>query len=414
VSSQETKFISRSQHRLLRIFVAGMLCLHLVFFVNLRQRIQSGYPDFTVFYTGAKIVSEGLSRRMYDADVQNQVQKEFAGNINSRGGPLPYIHPPFEALLFLPLTWLPYPLAFLVWDLLNGLALFGVSFILRPHFNALRAISPWEFVLSSLAFFPVFATFLQGQDSILLLLLFALGFNALKIGGDFSAGCWFALGTFKFQLVIPLILFLVFWKRKRFATGFIVVTSILALVSTLLVGWHGMVSYPSFALRIAGASSLGGVPPALMPNLRGLLEGWSHNFAPVARMGLVTMGLSILFFFTAWRMAERQHGKLNLQFSLAIIVTVLVSWHTNAHDLSLLILPLTLVADYCMSHPGITSQRRLALIVPVLPLLISPLWIVFWLGTGTVNLMAFPLLWWAWEIGKEISRGTPSVEALPS
>ncbi len=411
MSSQESKFISRAHHRLLRIFVAGMLCLHLLFFVTLRQRIQRGYFDFTVFYTGAKIIREGLSRRMYEADVQNQVQREFAANIPSRRAPLPYIHPPFEALLFLPLTWLRYPRAFLVWDLLNGLALFGVPLILRPHLDALRAVPPWEFGLASLAFFPVFATFLQGQDSIL---LFALGFNALKNGGNFNAGYWFALGTFKFQLVIPLILLLFFWKRKRVATGFILVSGLLAIASTLLVGWHGMLSYPAFALRIAGASSLGGVPPALMPNLRGLVEGWPHNFAPVIGSGPVTLALSIMFFFTAWRLTARWQRELNLHFSLAIIVTVLVSWHTNAHDLSLLILPLTLVADYCMSRPRIASRRRLALMVPVLPLLISPLWIVLWLGTGTVNLMALPLLWWAWEIAKEISRETPSVAPLPS
>jgi len=391
-----------------------MLCLHLLSFVTLRQRIQRGYPDFTVFYTGAKIVREGLSRRMYDAAVQNQVQKEFAGSINSRRGPLPYIHPPFEALLFLPLTWLPYRYAFLVWDLLNVVALFGVSLILRHHLKALRAVPPWEFVLCSLAFFPVFATFLQGQDSILLLLLFALGFNALKIDADFRAGCWFALGTFKFQLVVPLVLLLFLWRRKRVAMGFVLVSGILALVSALMVGWHEMVSYPAYVLRIAAAASLGGVPPALMPNLRGLVEGWSHNFASVLGMGPVTLGLSILFFFTAWRLAARRQTDRNLQFSLAIIVTVLVSWHTNAHDLSLLILPLTLVADYCLSLPGMTSRRIFALIAPVLPILISPLWIALWLGAGKVNLMALALLWWAWEIGKEISRATPHQTKLRS
>ena len=414
MSSQETEFISKSYRRLLRIFVAGMLCLHLLFFVTLRQPIQRGYPDFTIFYSAATIVKEGLGRRMYDADVQYRIQETLTGNVDLRRGPLPYNHPPFEALLFLPLTSLPYRYAFLVWDLLNGVALFVVSLILRRHLAALRAIPPWEFVLGSLAFFPVFATFLQGQDSILLLLLFALGFNALRIGADFRAGCWFALGTFKFQLVLPLILLLFFWRRKRVAKGFALVSLVLAIVSVMLVGWDGMVRYPAYVLRIATASSLGDVSPAFMPNVRGLVEGWSHNFAPIARMGPVTLGLSILFLFTAWRLAARRQRELNLQFSLAIIVTVLVSWHTNAHDLSLLILPLTLVADYCMSLTGITSRRRLALIVPVLPLLISPLWIVFWLGTGTVNLMALPLLWWAWEIAKEISRGTPSVAALPS
>ena len=191
--------------------------------------------------------------------------------------------------------------------------------------------------------------------------------------------------------------------------GFVLVSGILALVSALMVGWHEMVSYPAYVLRIAAAASLGGVPPALMPNLRGLVEGWSHNFASVLGMGPVTLGLSILFFFTAWRLAARRQTDRNLQFSLAIIVTVLVSWHTNAHDLSL-----TLVADYCLSLPGMTSRRIFVLIAPVLPILISPLWIALWLGAGKVNLMALALLWWAWEIGKEISRATPHQTELRS
>ncbi len=414
MTSLESKFISTSHRRLLRIFVAGMLCLHLLFFVTLRQRIQRGYPDFTIFYSAATIVKNGLSGRMYDADTQYQVQERFAGNIDSRRGPLPFNHPPFEALLFLPLTWLSYRYAFLVWEVLNVVALFGVSLILRHHLKALRAIPPWEFVLCSLAFFPVFATFLQGQDSVLLLLLFALGFNPLKIGADFRAGCWFALGTFKFQLVLPLVLLLFLWRRKRVAMGFVLVSGVLAFVSALMVGWHEMVSYPAYVLRIAGAASLGGVPPALMPNLRGLVEGWSYNFAPTLGMSAVTVGLSILFFITAWFLGARHQGEPDLHFSLATIVTVLVGWHTNAHDLSLLILPLTLVADYCLSLPGMTSRRFFALIAPVLPILISPLWIVLWLGAGKVNLMAIALAWWAWEIVKEISRATPQQTELRS
>jgi hypothetical protein len=39
---------------------------------------------------------------------------------------------------------------------------------------------------------------------------------------------------------------------------------------------------------------------------------------------------------------------------------------------------------------------------------------VLWLGIGRVNLMALPLLWWAWGIGKEMSRGTPQRTELRS
>src|SRR5580658_10418440 len=183
-----------------------MLCLHLLFFINLRERIKRGYPDFTVFYTAATILREGLGHQLYDERVQYEVQKKSVGQIASRRGPLPYIHPPFEALIFLPLSWLPYPRAFAVWDLLNLAALFGVGLLLRRSVNMLRLIPPWKFVIASLAFFPIFDCFLQGQDSILLLLLCVLGFNALKREADVLAGCWLALGVFKFQFIIPIVL----------------------------------------------------------------------------------------------------------------------------------------------------------------------------------------------------------------
>ena len=397
-----------ARRRLVRLFVAGMLCTHLLVFVTLRERIRRGYPDFTIFYTAGTILRQGLGRELYDPNVQYRVQKEFAGEIQSRRGPLPYNHPPFEALFFLPLTLLPYGQAFMVWDLLNGIALFGVALVLRRHLNALRAIPPWEFVLAFFAFFPIFASLLQGQDSILLLLLATLGFDAMKRQADFAAGCWLGLGTFKFQLVIPLVLLLVVWRRKRVGAGFLMTSLVIALVSVMVVGWEGILRYPAYVLQIARAPSLGGVPAELMPNLRGLVEGWSFHLAPVIQIGLIVAGSGALLVFAATKGGSLLPQQLELRFSLAIVVTVLVSWHTNAHDLSLLILPFVLLTYYCQSFLAKEPGRRLALLLPALPMLISPLWIVLWLASAKVNLMAIPLLLWAWEIGREISQLAPS------
>jgi hypothetical protein len=44
------------------------------------------------------------------------------------------------------------------------------------------------------------------------------------------------------------------------------------------------------------------------------------------------------------------------------------------------------------------------LLIPSLPLLISPLWIVLWLENSNINLMAIPLLWSVWQISKEAAR----------
>src|SRR5208282_5954771 len=121
----------------------------------------------TVFYTAATILRNGHGHQLYDARTQYEAQKSFTGEISSRRGPLPYIHPPFEALIFLPLTLLPYHRAFLAWDLLNVAALFGAALLLGRSVSTLRLIPPWEFVIACVAFFPVFAGLLQGQDSIL-------------------------------------------------------------------------------------------------------------------------------------------------------------------------------------------------------------------------------------------------------
>jgi hypothetical protein len=384
-----------------------MLCLHLLIFVLLEKRLGQGYPDFTVFYTAGMIMRHGFGPQLYDERTQQQVQEEFTGPIASRRGPLPYIHPPFESVIFVPLTLLPYREAFLVWDLLNGLALFGVALILGRHLDSLRSVPWWELALSLLAFFPIFLCLLQGQDSILLLLFCTLAYSALKKQANVLAGCWLAMGMLKPQLVLPVLVLLMLWRRKRVALGFAGVAIVLAATSFGLVGWHGLVRYPGYVLQIARAPGWGGVPPELMPNLRGLVEGWSWNL-PSSLLTMLVAAASVNVLLFAARKGKAASGaELDLQFSMAVVVTALVSWHTNAHDLSVLILPLVLLANDCYLRPK-ASARSFRLLGPALPLLVSPLWIALWLGVSKLNLMAIPILWWCWEIAREVARSDQS------
>lgn len=406
----------KARRRLVRLFVAGVLCLHAFFFITLRERVQQGYPDFTVFYTAATVLRHGLGYHLYDVHVQDEIQKGFAGQIPSRHSPLPYIHPPFEALVFLPLTLLPYDQAFWAWDLMNVVMLFGVAWSLRRSVSTLRFISTWEFVAGSLAFFPIFACLFQGQDSILLLLLCTLAFHALKREAGFLAGCWLALATFKFQLAIPIVLLFIIWKRKRVATGFAAMAVLLTFVSVLVVGRHALLHYPAYVLQVANTQGLGGVPPALEPNLRGLALGWPFVSKAVG-ITVAVLSSVLAFVFAATRGGRSaEPGNLELQFSLAIVVSVLIGWQTNVHDLSLLVLPLVLIpnygADYGAHAPQGQSGNRLAMLLVVLPILISPFWFVLWLACGAVNVMAIPLLGWVWQIGKEFSLGVDVTGSL--
>ena len=130
------------------LFLAGMLSLHIVVAWRSRDLVRKGYPDFTALYSAGKIVREGLGNQLYDSQTQYRIQQEFAAGVSIRQGPLPYIHPPWEALLLVPFTWFSYPVAYLLWDAVNVLILLSLPFLLRNQLPQLKQMpSPfWLFV----------------------------------------------------------------------------------------------------------------------------------------------------------------------------------------------------------------------------------------------------------------------------
>ena len=394
-----------------------MLWINLLFFLDLREGIRRGYPDFTIFYTAGTMLRQGLGHQLYDRKVQYQVQESFTGHIPFRLGPLPYNHPPFEAVIFVPLSWLSYQRAFATWDFINIGFLFAIAATLRRSVPLLRSFAAWKFVICTLAFFPIFVCLLQGQDSILMLLFCTLALRALKNESDLAGGCWLALAAFKFQFMLPIVLLLFLWNRRRVAAGFCATVLALALISVALVGWEPLLRYPKFVLQIANQPGLGGVPPAYLPNIHGLAMGWAR-FAGAFGTSLAVLISIMVLLFAAWKgrvKAGESPAAVNfeLQFSLAILVSVLIAWQTNSHDLSLLILPLLLIADYSVGAVPESLPWKRNLLFPAWPLLVSPLWIALWIVIGKVNLIAVPLLWWTWKIGNQLSRPEPSRDDFP-
>jgi hypothetical protein len=199
-----------------------------------------------------------------------------------------------------------------------------------------------------------------------------------------------------------MVIFFMIWGRRRVGDGFAGVAAALAILSAGIAGKEAIIHYPRYALQIVETPNIGGVPLALMPNLHGLAEGWPKPMPGIIGIAL-TLGASLLVALFAARAGRVSHntGSLELQFSLAVVVSVLIGWQTNSHDLSLLLLPIVLIADYCLHVER--RERIFALVVPALPLLLSPLWMALWLVAGKVNLMAIPILLWAWAIGAELS-----------
>ena len=128
-------------------------------------------------------------------------------------------------------------------------------------------------------------------------------------------------------------------------------------------------------------------------------------------IALAISGLLLAFAAAKGRSADvLPEDDFDLQFSLGVVVAVLVAWQTNIHDLCLLTLPLVLLLGYCLRNRN-SESSKFHLLYPALPLLIGPLWMVLWLRLGHVNLMAIPMIWWVWKIGEELSGSAENVRA---
>jgi hypothetical protein len=394
--------------------LTGFAILHGWIFLRLHDSIFQGYGDFTSFYTAGKIVQQGESARLYDRGLQWQVQRAFAPSVRTRSGPLPYIRPPFEALLFLPFCYLTYPLAFMVWMGIKIAMLFEVSFLLQRAIGegSVFLTRPSLLALCCLGFFPVAVDLVLGQDSILLLLLLTLVFVSLQKGTDFRAGAWLGAGLFKFHLVIPFFVVLLLRRRFRAAVGFSSAALVLFLLSIMLVGWSGLAGYPAYLWGLNDAPALAGMRNQGMPNIRGLITPlFGSGRVPVPVQGAL-LTLSILATIVAAKIwpTDGDCWLNRLGFSFCIVVTLATGYYANTYDLTLLILPFLLTQAVVSTSPNVRGYPRTFFVVCAALLLCSPFCWVLALSLDEFGWMALVLLSLAISLAAmiRVSRSHPA------
>jgi hypothetical protein len=376
---------------------------------RLRSSIFEGYGDFASFYTAGRIVKSGQSAKLYDPVLQWHIQQEFAAKVKIRRGPLPYIRPPFEALLFLPLAYLPYPVAWMVWLVLKITLLLLLPFALPPppfdcgrlRIHALRS-------LLCLAFFPVGFDLLQGQDSILLLIIVALALRLMLRGADLGSGALLALGLLKFHLILPLFLILALVKRGRIVFGFLITTIIVFLVSLAMVHRDGLLAYPRYLWRLNQIPEFGMVKPQSMPNLRGLVTVLVGSRSPSALVHVLLAGGVILGVVVAaqfWKGRGREITKV--AFSFSVVVILVTSYYANSYDLTLLLLPLLLIGESVVSQDVPPGWPEALFLAVASVLLCTPLlWVLVfkWDQFCWIAILLFGLAFSIFALGK----GRPS------
>lgn len=395
-----TGHAARGKERLAGLFLLALTLVNAAGVFQLAPLLRNGYQDFSAFYAGAEVIHLGQTAHLYDVAAIYELQKQFAPNVPIRHAALPYNHPPFEALIFVPFTYLGYLSAYLAWTFVNVVMLAVALTMIRKTFPEIRRLSPVFMVLAATGFVPVVVACMQGQDSILLLLLFTSCLTSLEERHDLAAGAALGLSLFKFQFALPLALILAV-RRPRLLLGFFPVAALLGAVSAAMVGWRGLAGYVPFLLHLEKSGAGGAISALGMANLHGLaaeLPGVNGGSALAMRLAFwLTMTCSIaLIAITLW-LVRRPDASMRFVFSLASVTTVMVSYHANIHDLAWLVAIVLLL----FAARGAATQREMRTDT----ILLATVYTIFWgrtLWPWLTPLWCVPVLIW---IFRKYGRG---------
>ena len=332
------------------------------------------HSDFSCFYRAGRMVIEGDASRVYDLAAERQFDRRLGTNfVDGKGESfsLPFVFPPYSLAVFAPLACLPLRTAELAWYVINIGMLLALPFALRWRRQWKDQTIAAE-LLAPLLFLPAVLALMQGQPSILLLLLLALVFAALSQGQDARAGMALAFVTLKPQLVLPMLLALVVWRKWKALAAFAWTSIALLGVSVAVVGQSAVLDYPGALMRFNHlAGSLGGEHPESMPNLRGGLYLLLQDRCSGKAVAGITMALSVFLLVALAMLLKRHVTPSPAAYSLTIVVTLVVSYHAYLHDDALLLLPMILAAQHVFRNR--LTVTRMALMAAIAGLYIIPL-----------------------------------------
>jgi len=338
------------------------------------------FQDFLSFYISGKLITQARAAQLYDDETRTHemlaiVQAHVATDASVRPVPsvasvrLPNLYGPQFALLFVPISRLPFLIAAQIWVILN-LILYGMCvYVVWKSCPALTS-HLWTVALAAVAFPPLFHFFVRGQNSVLVLACFTAAFLGFHTRYDWLAGVALGFLIFKpqFLVAIPLVLLLSHaWKPLA---GLIISAAAQLAVTRIYFGPAVMHAYFVTILHASRWLNSAEVPlaPIQMHSLRAfwlLLIPW-----PPAAFALYVLSSIVILWIASsiWKSSS----PLALRFSALTLAAVLVNPHLFIYDLLVLAPAFLFLVDWTLAnpqHPAAPSLQLSLYLAFMLPLL---------------------------------------------
>lgn len=206
------------------------------------------HNDLTFYYVAAQVgVQHGWSH-IYDLQLQQAYLNALGSGITV-AELARYISPPPVAWLALPLTALPFLVAYFVWSLLLMSALVATWYLASPGEGRPR----WLLLAAAVGWLPVVYGLQLGQPGLFVALGVAGSYALLRTGRPWWAGVALGALVLKPQLAFLVPLALLAARQFRAFTGSAIALGVLAALSALALGSDGLSTYVD---RLGFASSV--------------------------------------------------------------------------------------------------------------------------------------------------------------
>ena len=270
--------------------------------------------DFTVFYVA------GLTRqRLYDEAYVMSVRDQLPGAAGKLPY-MPYLNPPFFALMMAPLAILPFGLALVLWRVF-GLLVALLSFFLMGVMTGLKRWLSF-FLVMIVSASSVWAMGL-GQNSYLLLFIMVAGVYMLDTHRDTEAGLLLSLMLLKPHIAMLLPVAFVVMRRWRAAKAWLAGAFGLYVLSAVVSG----PAWPLEYIRLVSTSACfpGDVfGKGRVCSLTGILakticSGMNPVFLGI---GMTCLGAAAMLILLRFRVANERlmlHGVTGLAVALSIV-----------------------------------------------------------------------------------------------
>jgi hypothetical protein len=310
---------------LLLLFAGLLVLLNYFLLVRPGKALDS---DFMTLWAGGRALIEGINP--YDPKEWMSLFERYGSTwIPNARAP----HPLWTLIFFVPLAWLPVNIAAALWQAVSEATLGSCLYLLVSQFGS-GGIKPREFgilLIGAFAFRGAATTILNGQITMLLLLVVTLFLMLAKRGSGFWAGFTIAFVLLKpspFILFAPLMgLWLLSRRQWRMMTGGLLGITLLALTSwairpNWLFGWMAVKAKTYVTYQT--------------PTVWGLAYEMSH-------LEWLWVGLGITILITVslgWIAVRNKHSDAFSFTSLAICGSLFIAPYAWAYEHALLLIPL--------------------------------------------------------------------------